>query len=80
MDNTFEGNLSTITITTTKDWSLTAVFSSTENTEVSGIQQQNELIGKLTLVVIILAVAVSVLAVILSTTIIRGKNPPDKPA
>ncbi len=72
LDNTFEGNLSTITITTTKDWTLTAVFSSTENSDVSAIQQQNALINNLTLAVIILAVGVSIVAVILSVTIIRG--------
>ena len=76
LDNTFEGNLSTITITTTKDWTLTAIFSSTENAEVSGVQQQNELINNMTLGVIILAIAVSILAVVLSITIIRSKNRP----
>ncbi len=71
-NNEFEGNLSVITVPTNNVYSLMAVFSPTYNQEVVANQQQDTLINNMTWSIVILAVAVSILVVVLSITILRG--------
>ena len=74
INNNYEGNFTTISLSTDNDWQLTAVFSSAYNPDVATMQQQSILISNLTRALIVLAVIFVMLAIILTAITIRNRR------